>query len=166
MPQSFFITEAKEARKNIVLSGYVTDNDDSFGGLEIIKDEVNQRLNLNCMEEEADSRLNLHVANARAEGFKNFLVLSDDSDVVTYLSAYFDQFKTKNVEKIRVKYGLKKRKRHIPIHRLADISGSNKSRALLKTDILTGCDFTSKVRPKLSFINAEPEKTLYNGRSF
>ena len=34
---------------------------------------------LNCMEEEARSRLVLHVANTRAEGFKNFLVLSNDS---------------------------------------------------------------------------------------
>ena len=32
-----------------------------------------------------------------------------------------------------------------------------KSRALLETHILTGCDFTSKVGSKLSSINAEPE---------
>ena len=115
----------------------------------------------NCMEGEADSQLILHVANARAQGFKNFFVLSNDSDVVTYLSAYFDKFKTKNVEKIRVKYGLKERQRHIPIHCLADIFGSGKSRVLPKTHILTGCDFTSKVRSKLSFNNAELEKFSY-----
>ena len=67
-------------QKNIVLSGYVT-----------------------------DSRLILHVANARVKCFKNLLVLSNDSDFVTYRSAYFDQLKIKNVEKIWVKYGHKER---------------------------------------------------------
>ena len=32
-----------------------------------------------------------------------------------------------------------------------------KSRALLETHVLTGCDFMSKVGSKLSSINAEPE---------
>ena len=67
LPQSFFITEAKEARKNIALSGYVTDNNGSFDGLEMINDDVYQRPDLNCMEEEAGSRLISHVADVRAE---------------------------------------------------------------------------------------------------
>ena len=75
----FFITEANEARKNIVLSGYVTDNDSSF----------NQKADLNYMEEETDSRLIFYFVNAKTKGFKNFLVLSNDSDVVTYFSAKF-----------------------------------------------------------------------------
>ena len=93
MSQSFFITETKETRKNIVLIGYVTDNNSSFDELEMIKNEVNQKVNLNCMAEEFDSRLILHVANARVKGFKNFLVLSNDSDILAYLLAYFDKFK-------------------------------------------------------------------------
>ena len=81
------------------------------------------------MEEEADSRFILHVANARAEGFKHFLVLSNDFDIVTHLSAYFDQFKTRNVEKIRKKYWFKEHQQHMPIHRLTDILDFAKSRA-------------------------------------
>ena len=100
------------------------------------------------MEEEADSRLISHVANARPEGFKNFQLLCNDSEVVAYFSAYFDQFKTKNIEKIRMKYGLKERQQNIPIHRLADILDSGKTRTLLETHILTSCDFTSKVLSK------------------
>ena len=61
--------------------------------------EVNQRANLNDMEEGDYSWLNLHVPIAKVERFKNFLVLSNDSDVVTYLS--------KNTERMQVKYGLK-----------------------------------------------------------
>ena len=98
----------------------------------MISDEVNQRPDLNCMEEETDSRLVLHVANAMAEVFKNFLVLSNDSDVVTYLSAYFDQFKTKNIEKMQVKYELKEHQWHILIHCLAELFNSGKSRELVK----------------------------------
>ena len=128
----------------------------------MINDEVNQKADLNCMEKEADSRLILHVANARVEGFKNVLVLSNDYDVVTYLLGYFDLFKRKNGEKIRVNNGLKERQRHILIHRLADILDSGKSRALLKTHSLTGCDFTRMTGSKLSSINTEPEIYLYD----
>ena len=81
LPQSFFITEAKEAQKNIAIKDYVTDNNSSFDKLEMINDEVNQRAILNCMEEEADSWLILHVANARTVGFTNFLVLPNNCDV-------------------------------------------------------------------------------------
>ena len=53
----FFTTEANKAQKNIVLSGYVTDNYGSFDRLEMINDEVNQKADFNCMEEETDSRM-------------------------------------------------------------------------------------------------------------
>ena len=86
----------------------------------MINDEVYEGVDLNCMEEEADSRLILHVAYASVEGFINFLVLSNDSNVVTYLSVCFNQLKTNNVKKLRLKYGLKERLRN----RLADIFGS------------------------------------------
>ena len=45
---------------------------------------------------------------------------------------------------------------------LADILDPGYSSALLKTHILTGCNFTSKVGSKLSSISAEPEKVLYD----
>ena len=35
-------------------------------------------------------KMTLFVANTRAKGFKNFLVFSNDSVIVTYLSTYFD----------------------------------------------------------------------------
>ena len=104
-------------------------------------------------------KLTLFVANTRAKGFKNFLVFSNDSVIVTYLSTYLDQFKTKNIEKIRVKCGLKERQR--PTHCLVDIFRAGKSRALLKTHILPDYDFMSKV-----IINPEPEKILFDCSSF
>ena len=74
------------------------------------------------MEEEGDSRLIVYVSNTRAER----------TIVLTYLSAYFDKFIIKNIEKIQLKHRLKERQRHIPILCLADILGSGKSRALFK----------------------------------
>ena len=58
----------------------------------MINNEVNQRADLSYMEEEeeADSRLILHVASARVQRrkvSKTPCVLSNDSDVVAYLSA-------------------------------------------------------------------------------
>ena len=57
----------------------------------MINNEVNQRADLNYMEEEeADSRLILHVASTwvqRRKVSKTPCVLSNDSDVVAYLSA-------------------------------------------------------------------------------
>ena len=69
-----------------------------------------------------------------------------------------------------MKHRLKERQRHIPVLCLADILGPGKSRALFKihtenkithVENKTGYNFTSKVRSKLSFIKAEPDKRLY-----
>ena len=97
LSRSYFIKEAKEAHKNIVLSGYITDNDGSLDGVEFKDGVINQRKDLNCKEEEADTRLILHVDKAAKENFKKFLILSNDMDVVMYLTAYFEKFKTKNI---------------------------------------------------------------------
>ena len=48
-----------------------------------------------------------------------------------------------NANKIGVKFGILERQRHIPVHQLAEILGTEKSRALFKAHILTGCDVTS-----------------------
>ena len=70
----------------------------------MINNEVNQRADLNYMEEEeADSRLILHVPSARVQRrkvSKTPCVLSNDSDVVAYLSAQFFSLGVKNANDI------------------------------------------------------------------
>ena len=54
----------------------------------MINNEVNQGTDLNGMEEEGDSQLILYVTNARAKGFKSFLLLFNYFDAVTCLSLF------------------------------------------------------------------------------
>ena len=61
-----------------------------------------------------------------------------------------------------MKFGILERQRHIPVHRLVEILGTEKSRALLKAYILTGCDVTSKIVSKTAAFKACPEKYLYD----
>ena len=79
-----------------------------------------------------------------------------------YNLAYFHVYKTMNVNKIWVKFGILELQRHIPVHRLAEILGTEKSRALLKAHIWTVCDVTSKIGSKTAVFKACPEKYLYD----
>ena len=79
-----------------------------------------------------------------------------------YTLAYFHVFKTTNVNKIWVTFGIHKRQRHIPVYQLAEILGTDRLRALLKTHILTGCDVTNKTGSKSAACKACPEKHLYD----
>ena len=101
----------KEKGKNAILSGYVTDKDGICNAQKLINDEIIERDDLNCIEEEADSRIVLHTACAAKKDFRQFLVLSNDTDVVMYNLAYFHVYKTINVNKIWVKFGILERQR-------------------------------------------------------
>ena len=59
-----------------------------------------------------------------------------------------------NVNKIWVRFGILERQRHIPVHGLAEILGTEKS--LLKAHILTVCDVTSKTGSKTAVFKACP----------
>ena len=122
--------------------------------------EIIKRGDLNCIEEEADSWIVLHIACAAKKDFRQFLVLSNDTDVAICNLAYFHVYKTMSVNKIWAKFRILERQRHVPVHQLAEILGTEKSRALLKAHILTGCDVTSKIGSKTAAFNTCPEKYL------
>ena len=79
-----------------------------------------------------------------------------------YTLAYFHVFKTMNVNKIWVKFGIRERQIHIPVYQLAEILGIERLRALLKAHILTGCDVTSKTGSKSVACKTSPEKHFYD----
>ena len=89
LSRNYFLMKGKEKRKNVLLSGYVTDKDGACNAQELINDEIIERDDLSCLEVEADSRIVLHIACAAKKDFKQFLVLSNDTDVVMYSLAYF-----------------------------------------------------------------------------
>ena len=104
----------------------------------------------------------VHIVSAANKDLKQVVVLSNGTDVVMDTLAYFHVFKTTNLNRIWVKFEIHDRQRHIPIHRLAEILGTEKSWALLKAHILTGCDVTSKTGSKSVACKACPEKHLYD----
>ena len=110
----------------------------------LINGEIIEGGDLNYIEKEAYSHIVVHIASAAHKDFKQFLVLSNDTDVAMYTLAYFHVFKTTNVKKIWVTFGIHERQRHIPVYKLAEIFGTDRLRALLKAHILTGCYVTSK----------------------
>ena len=61
---------------------------------------------LNYIEKEAYSHIVVHIASAANKDLKQFLVLSNSTDVAMYTLAYFHVFKTTNVMKIWVKLGI------------------------------------------------------------
>ena len=71
-------------------------------------------------------------------------------------------YKTMNVNKIWVKFGILERQRHITVYQLTEILGTKKSRVLHKANILTGCDATSKIGSKTAAFKACTEKYLYD----
>ena len=105
--------KGKKKEKNVILSGYVTDKNGVCNAQEMINDEIIERDDLNCIEEEVDSRIVLHIACAAKKDFKQLLVLSNDTDVVMYYLDYFHVYKTMNVNKIWMKFGILERQRRV-----------------------------------------------------
>ena len=64
LSRNYFLMKGKERGKNVILSGY-------------------------CIKQEADSRIVLRTACAAKKDFRQFLVLSNDTDVGIYVSLIF-----------------------------------------------------------------------------
>ena len=82
---NYFLMKGKEKRKDVILSGYVTDKDGMWSTQKLINDDIIERDDRNCIEEEADSQIVLHTACAAKKDFRQFLVLSNDTDVAIYV---------------------------------------------------------------------------------
>ena len=64
------------------------------------------------LEKEAYSHIAVHIASVACKDLKQFLVLSNGTNVAMYFLAYFCVFKTMKVNKICVKFGIHKHPRH------------------------------------------------------
>ena len=126
----------------------------------LINDEVIEREGLNYIEKEPYSHIVVHIASAAHKDLKQFLVLLNDTDVAMYILAYFHVFKTTDVNKIWVTFGIHERQTDIPVYQLAEILGTQRLGALLNVHILTACDVTNKIGSKSATCKAFPEKTF------
>ena len=119
------------------------------------------RDDLKYIEKEANCHIAVHIVSAANKDMKQVLVLSNGTVVTIYTLVYFHVFKTTNVNKIWVKFGIHELQIHIPVYHLAEVVGTERLQALLKAHILIGCDVTSKTGSKSEACEAFPEKHLY-----
>ena len=111
--------------------------------------------------EEADSRIIPHVNwSVTTMGYKKFVILSNDTDVLVLLLHYFKRFKENGIKKVWIRISSGATRRHIPIHHLYSRMPKPLINVLLAAHIGTGCDTLSRIGTKLAALNAIPEMYL------
>ena len=95
LSRNYFLIKGTEKGKNIILSDYVTDQNGDCNAQKLMNNEIIERDDLKYIEKEVFSRIVLHTASAANKDLKQFLVLSNDTDVGMYNLAYFYVFKRK-----------------------------------------------------------------------
>ena len=142
--QSFFaetaLKIARENNINIVLSGTVVDDNVQPCRAYIINHEEHVDIELlKSSIEEADNRIIPHVNwSVTTMGYKNFVILSNDTDVLVLLLHYFKRFKENGIKKVWIRIGSGATRRHIPIHHLYSRMPKPLINVLLAAHIGTG----------------------------
>ena len=158
--RDFFKSFSSKSQHRIVLSGYVTDSEGVKPCIELYQGNLQMYPDLDSMIEEADSRIIPHVEKAVMKGVKRVIVHSNDTDVLIYLLYYIHYVINLGVEELWIKYGTGDKFRHIPVHKLGCVLGTQLCKIILKSHVLTGSDVTSKVGTKAAALNNELEKYL------
>ena len=82
----------------------------------------------------------MHVKHAIQDGFKNVMIIANDTDVVVLALYYFHRLQ---VETLWIRFGVGRNISWIPIHEIADELGEEKCSAIVFWFIFTGCDTVS-----------------------
>ena len=150
LSRDYFIQVSTTMNVTIVLSGYVDDASGEQNCIQSFKGIYSQRPELDLPIEEADGRIIPHLAKAVEDGHQRAVVLANDADVFILLIHYMNEFMSRGLKELWIKYGTGKSERFIPIHILFTKLDSSISSSLLKMNVLTGSDVTSKVGTKSS----------------
>ena len=148
LSRDFFASKSEENHLNIVLSGYLKDDSGVEACVQFKDGICFHRPDFNSELEEADVRIVPHISKAIENGCKRVVVLSNDTDVVILLLNYIHHFSSIGLSELWIRFGTSDKTRHIPIHKLGEVLGSNMCSIILKAHILTGCDVTSKIGTK------------------
>ena len=111
--------------------------------------------------EETDSRIIPRIQKSHiliSSYPRRFIVHLNDTGVVVYLLYYVHFFINLSIEDLWIKFGIGDKSRHIPVQKLGVVFGTQLSKIILKSHVLTGCDVTSKVGTKAAALNSEPEQ--------
>ena len=93
-------------------------------------------------------------------GNSHLLVISNDTDTIARLLRFIHRLRERGLQQLWVEFGTGERKRHIPLHVLADKLGVELSRVILKAHILTGDDAISKIGTKHASRSCDPHRYL------
>ena len=160
LSRDFFAKKSEENHLNIILSGYLKDDSEGESCVQC-KDGVHlDRHDLHSELEEADVRIIPHIAKAIENCHKCIVVLSNGTDVVVLLLHYIHHFFAVGLSGLWIRFGTNDKTRHIPIHNLGEVIGSDMCSVILKAHILAGCDVTSKIGTKPAASKNRPEKYL------
>lgn len=94
--------------------------------------------------EEADTRIFLHLNDAVENGHSIIKIRTVDTDVIVIAISVFHQLP--QLKELWVGFGSGKSYRDIPIHKICELLGPERSEALPVFHALTGCDYTSFLR--------------------
>lgn len=115
---------------------------------------------LTCHVEEADEHLVLHSVWEVYRGSSRLLVISNDTDTIVYLLHFMPHFREKGLLELWVEFGSgEHRRRHIPLHVLADKLGVRLCKVIIKAHVLTAL---SKIGTKHASLLYQPQKFLSN----
>ena len=95
-----------------------------------------------CTHEEADTRIFLRVVASAADGHRQVMIRTTDSDVVV-LGVSTCVAHGQKIDELWIAFGIRRSYRYIPVHLIAQDLGLPKAMALPAFHALTGCDTTS-----------------------
>ena len=110
--------------------------------------------------DEADLRIPMHVLDCIRSGYKIYVVISNDTDVIIALLFYVPVFLQEGLTELWVRAGRGTSIRYVPLHTLHTRLGQNLYCVLPALHSLTGCDITSKIGTKIAALKANPERHL------
>ena len=93
-----------------------------------------------CNHKEADTRLLLHALDTSKSGFKRFLIVTVDTDVVVLALCHFFNL---DLQELLIEIGIGKNRRWLPIHLYTERLHHEMCQALPFWFALTGCDSAS-----------------------
>ena len=134
LSRNYFTEKARESEKHLILSGYVTKNNEIKNALKVRNvtfDHQDLALNL----EEADQRIIPHLHKTVTEGCKKAIVLCNDTDVLALLLHYIHEFKPNGLSELWMKFGIGDSSRFIPLHFLASQLGPGVCSVIIKARI-------------------------------
>ena len=157
LSRNYFIEKARESEKHLILSDYVTKNNEIKNASEV------RNMTFDCQDlalnlEEADQRIILSLYKTVTEGCKKAIVLCNDADVLALLLYYIHEFMSNGLSELWMKSGIGDSSRLIPLHFLASQLGPRVCFLIIKAHVLTGCDITSMIGTKVAALKYKPDK--------